>query len=90
MEKTKKTISRSCVGKKLEVPFKSNRKYKKLQVCVEDQIGNVVGVHFGDKRYSDFTLHKDKLRRKSFRARHKCEESKDKLSARYWACEVLW
>lgn len=25
-------------------------------------------------------------RRKSFRARHKCDTAKDKLSARYWSC----
>jgi len=27
-------------------------------------------------------------RRKSFRARHKCETSKDKFSARYWSCKA--
>ena len=26
-------------------------------------------------------------RRKSFRARHKCDTAKDKLSARYWSCQ---
>jgi hypothetical protein len=28
--------------------------------------------------------------RKSFRARHKCDQAKDKLSARHWACKDLW
>lgn len=28
--------------------------------------------------------------RKSFRARHKCDSAKDKLTARYWACQDLW
>ena len=27
-------------------------------------------------------------RRKSFRARHKCEGATDKLSARYWSCKA--
>ncbi len=26
-------------------------------------------------------------RRKSFRARHKCDTAKDKLTARYWSCK---
>ena len=29
-------------------------------------------------------------RRKSFRARHKCDTATDILSARYWACRTLW
>ncbi len=28
--------------------------------------------------------------RKSFRARHKCDTEKNKLSARYWTCSDLW
>jgi len=83
-------IPKNCIGKELNKPFKSNRKFKKLQVCVKDNSKNIKNIHFGDKRYSDFTIHKDKERRKSFRARHKCDEVKDKLTARYWACEELW
>lgn len=33
---------------------------------------------------------KQKARRKSFNARHKCSSAKNKLSARYWACKVKW
>lgn len=83
-------IPKNCLGKELESPFKSNRKFKKLQVCIEDKQGNIKNIHFGDKRYEDFTIHKDKERRKSFRARHKCDEAKDKLKAKFWACEELW
>ena len=40
---------------------------------------------FGDpnlslKRFSD-------SKRKSFRARHKCDTAKDKTKARYWSCK---
>jgi hypothetical protein len=28
--------------------------------------------------------------RKSFRARHKCDSAKNKLTARHWACKDLW
>ena len=31
---------------------------------------------------------KDPKRRKSFVARHKCKETKDKMSKRYWACRI--
>ena len=34
------------------------------------------------------TIKKDQpARRKSFRARHKCDTAKDKFSARYWSCK---
>ena len=40
-------------------------------------------------RYGDANLEIKKdspKRRKSFRARHKCDTAKDKMSARYWSC----
>jgi len=33
---------------------------------------------------------KERARRSSFRARHKCDEKKSKLGAQYWACKVKW
>jgi muramidase (phage lysozyme) len=49
-------------------------------------------IHYGYRGMEDFTQHKDKDRRKSFRARMKCDTAagKDKLTARYWACKDLW
>ena len=45
-------------------------------------------VRYGDPNMS---IKKDNPeRRKSFRARHKCDTATDKLSARYWACRTLW
>jgi hypothetical protein len=42
-------------------------------------------VRFGDPNMS---IKKDQPdRRKSFRARHKCDTAKDKFSARYWSCK---
>ena len=42
-------------------------------------------VRFGD---ANMTIKKDQpARRKSFRARHKCDEKKSKLSAGYWSCK---
>ena len=43
-------------------------------------------VRFGDPNMS---IKKDQpARRKSFRARHRCETAKDKFSARYWSCKA--
>lgn len=43
-------------------------------------------VRFGDPNMS---IKKDNPeRRKSFRARHKCDEKKSKLSAGYWSCKA--
>ena len=43
-------------------------------------------VRFGDPKMS---IKKDQpARRKSFRARHKCDTTKDKFSARYWSCKA--
>ena len=83
-------IARNCIDKPLNEPFKSNRKFKKLQVCTKNRSGDIVNVHFGDNRYSDFTIHKDKDRRSNFRKRHGCDLNPSKDSARYWACEELW
>ena len=83
-------IPKNCIGKPLEEPFKSNRKNKKLQVCVETKEGKVKNIHFGDSRYEDFTQHKDKKIRESFRARFKCDDIMDKEKASFWACEELW
>ena len=42
-------------------------------------------IRFGDP---DMKIKKsDPERRKSFRARHKCDTAKDKLTARYWSCK---
>ena len=42
-------------------------------------------VRFGDP---DMEIKKDNPeRRKSFRARHKCDTATDKFSARYWSCK---
>lgn len=76
---------------KLNTPMKSTRKDKKLMVkVVNPKTGRINTVHFGQKGYSDYTKHKNKSRRKSFRARHKCYSKKDITKPGYWACKVLW
>jgi len=60
---------------------------KKFYVYVRDpKSGNIRKVSFGDPNLS--VKIKDPERRKSFVARHKCKEKKDKTTAGYWACRV--
>ena len=67
-------------------PVKSWRSGKKraVKACSrgKDRI-----IHFGAKGYGH---NYSSTARRSFRARHKCNMAKDKLSARYWACKNLW
>jgi hypothetical protein len=44
-------------------------------------------IHFGAKGYGH---NYSAAARKSFKARHKCDTAKSKLTARYWACKKLW
>lgn len=60
---------------------------KKSKVYVRDpQTGNIVKVNFGDP---NMKIKKSiPARRRSFRARHKCSQKKDKTSAGYWSCKA--
>ena len=66
-------------------PKRTPGKSKKSAVLAKkgDQIKLV---RFGDPNMS---IKKDQpARRKSFRARHKCDTAKDKFSARFWSCKA--
>ena len=59
---------------------------KKSKVQVKGPKGNVVKVNFGDK---NMRIKKNiPGRRKSFRARHNCENPGPKWKARYWSCRA--
>ena len=57
---------------------------KKFEVFVTNSKGDVVRVAYGDPNLS--IKRDDPKKRKSFRARHKCDTNppKDKTKARYW------
>lgn len=67
-------------------PMNSTRPGKKKMVKVCDGSREKI-IHYGadgyGHNYSD-------VARKSFRARHKCDQQKDRFSAAYWACKDLW
>jgi hypothetical protein len=75
-------------GKNVKIgsPFRTPGGPKKFAVYVKTPKGTVKKVTFGDpnlrvKNYS-------KGRAKSFRARHKCDQKKDRTTAGYWSCNV--
>jgi hypothetical protein len=70
---------------KLNKPFRTPGGPKKFAVYVKNQSGKVVIVRFGDP---NMKIKKNiPARRKSFRARHNCDNPGPKYKARYWACK---
>ena len=56
----------------------------KFGVYVKNEKGNVVKVTFGDPNME--IKRDDPARRKSFRARHGCDNPGPKWKAKYWSC----
>ena len=74
-DKEKKTLSK---------PFRTPKGPKKFSVYVKNDKGNIVKVNFGDPNME--IKRDDPDRRKSFRARHNCDNPGPKWKARYWSC----
>lgn len=74
-------------GKKVQLnkPFRTPDGPKKRSVYVKNDKGNVVKVNFGDPNMK--IKKSDPARRKSFRARHNCDNPGPKYKARYWSCK---
>lgn len=71
---------------KLNKPFRTPDGPKKMSVYVKNDKGNVVKVNFGDP---NMKIKKNiPERRKSFRARHNCDNPGPKWKARYWSCRA--
>lgn len=86
-EAWKKAQGSEYQGRKvtLNKPFRTPGGPKKFAVYVKNESGNVVIVRFGDP---NMKIKKNiPERRKSFRARHNCDNPGPKWKARYWACK---
>lgn len=59
---------------------------KKSKVYVKGPSGRVVKVNFGDKKMK--IKKSNPTRRKSFRARHNCDNPGPRHKARYWSCRA--
>lgn len=73
-------------GKTLNKPFRTSGGPKKFSVYVKNDKGNVVKVNFGDPNME--IKRDDPARRKSFRARHNCDNAGPKTKAKYWSCKM--
>jgi len=75
-------------GKKVSLgkPFRTPGEGKKFAVHVMGPNGRVIKVRFGDPNLT--VKNNNPARAKSFRARHKCSEKKDRTKAGYWACRI--
>tara|TARA_B100000941_G_C28416666_1_gene506472 strand:- start:587 stop:922 length:336 start_codon:yes stop_codon:yes gene_type:complete len=70
---------------KLNDPFRApTGDKKKFYVYVKNEKGNVIKLGFGDPNME--IKRDDPARRKSFRARHNCDNPGPKYKARYWSC----
>ena len=73
-------------GRKVKLNKPMAGDVKKSKVYVKNEKGNVVKVEFGDP---NMTIKKHiPARRKSFRARHNCDNPGPKWMARYWSCKA--
>jgi hypothetical protein len=71
---------------KLGKPFRTPGGPKKFAVYVKSKSGGVKKVTFGDPGLK--VKNSNKKAAKSFRARHRCSEKKDRTTAGYWSCNV--
>lgn len=69
---------------KLNRPFRTPGGPKKFAVYVKSKAGKIKKVTFGDPKMR--VRASSKARRKSFSARHKCSQKKDRTTAGYWSC----
>ncbi len=72
---------------KLNKPFRTPGGPKKFAVYVKTPGGGVKKVTFGDSGKLR-VRNSNKKAAKSFRARHKCDQKKDRTTAGYWSCNV--
>lgn len=73
-------------GRKVPLGKKMKGDVKKSKVYVRKPNGNVVKVEFGDPNMR--IKKSNPKRRKSFRARHNCDNPGPRWKARYWSCRA--
>lgn len=73
-------------GRKVPLGKRMPGDVKKSKVYVRKPNGKVVKVNFGDKKMK--IKKTNPARRKSFRARHNCDNPGPRWKARYWSCKA--
>ena len=76
---------------RLESLSPSKVKHKKLRAVFRLDNGRTRTIHFGDKRYEDYTIHGDESRKKSYVLRHGAREDfDDPMTAGALSRWILW
>ena len=85
--KSKKKSGTLYKGRKVKLNKPKRGGKKKFYVYVKNpKTGNIKKISFGAKGMT--TGLRDPARRKSFKARHNCEDKNDKTKAGYWSCRI--
>jgi hypothetical protein len=87
-EEGNRLVASEYQGRKvtLNKPFRTPDGPKKFAVYTKNDKGKVVIVRFGDK---NMKIKKNiPERRRSFRARHNCDQKTDKTTPGYWSCKM--
>jgi hypothetical protein len=71
-------------GRKVPLGKPMRGDVKKFKVYVKNPSGNTVKVNFGDPNMK--IKKSNPARRRSFRARHNCDNPGPRTKARYWSC----
>jgi len=90
VESTKPVIFQEAEyqGKKVKLGKVKRGGSRKFYVYVKNpKTGNVKKVSFGDNTGLSIKT-KDPKKRASFKARHKCDQKKDRTKAGYWSCRM--
>ena len=66
----------------------SNKRYK--AIFYTDEGKKIKTTQFGDKRYDNFTIHKDKKRKDLYRKRHHKDKIDDPMTAGSLSWYLLW
>lgn len=75
---------------KLYYPYLSEKINKKLKVYIKDN-NKIKVIHFGHPDYEDYSIHRDKERRRRYLARARGITTKNDITrANYWAIRLLW
>ena len=67
--------------------------YKYTAVVENKTTGRYNTIHFGNRNYEDYTMHKDDGRKRSYIARHKTRENwgiNGANTAGFWSKHLLW
>lgn len=88
---TMKRVGVTQVNKPKRTPDHSTKSH----VVMAEQDGEYKLIRFGQQGVRGSPRREGesqsaRRRREAFRARHNCSEEKNKLTARYWACNFKW